>query len=187
MQLTASLGLVLSFSAAGVMAGFLFPNGPDGIYIGSDTTNYNYTAFPASVSASLSAQLKLLTTPTMTSPGTINPAPTLGPRDRPSSDPYAYGTHCENYQDPPTMALALLMFEEQLDNVQFSDRFVRVKFGLAQAYACNYGGQQTIHKTDFGNDMLSLRSSCQNNSGWYSHYDEWRMSYGKGDINHYIC
>ncbi|KAK0725832.1 hypothetical protein B0H67DRAFT_642202 [Lasiosphaeris hirsuta] len=78
-------------------------------------------------------------------------------------------------------------FASNWDGKDFSGKWAKTTQGSSQAYACNYGGKQTIHKNDYLSNMGSVNSVCgSSNSGWFEH-PEWKLNYGRDNINAGIC
>jgi hypothetical protein len=99
-----------------------------------------------------------------------------------------YGPKCNNRGAPSNIKDAQNAFASYWDNKKFSGSWARTTVGVAMGYACNYGGEQTIHSGDYLGEMRTVDETCgANNAGWFSNYDNWRLNYGRDDVRNNIC
>ncbi|KAK3381143.1 hypothetical protein B0H63DRAFT_523877 [Podospora didyma] len=95
--------------------------------------------------------------------------------------------NCNGRNAGDSVSTVISGFASFWDNKQFSGKWAKTTAGSSQAYACNYGGTQTIHAGDFNPNMGSVNSVCgSGNAGWYEH-PEWKLNYGRDQINSGIC
>ncbi|ETS77184.1 hypothetical protein PFICI_11058 [Pestalotiopsis fici W106-1] len=97
------------------------------------------------------------------------------------------GIKCNGRGAGDSVSIAQQAFAAHFDGYTFSNKWVKTFKGSTQAFACNYGGVQTVHRSDFEDRMGGVDSICgSGQAGWYEDH-EWKLNYGRDFINSQVC